>query len=75
MLRLWEEFGRATVTEALIQAQTVGVYRVAAVRQLCLRARPENAAPAPLDAAWVPVVAMDAPDLGRFDQLLKGGTA
>jgi transposase len=75
VLRLWEDFGRATVTAALVQAQAVGVYRVAAVRQLCLRARPENAAPAPLDAAWVPVVAMDAPDLRQFDQLLKGGTA
>jgi transposase len=75
VLRLWEEFGRAVVTEALVQAQAVGVYRAAAVRQLCLRARPENAAPSPLDAAWVPVVAMDAPDLRQFDQLLKGGTA
>lgn len=75
VLRLWEDFGRAVVTEALVQAQAVGVYRVAAVRQLCLRARPDNAAPAPLDAAWVPVVAMDAPNLRQFDQLLKGGSA
>jgi len=74
VLRLWEEFGRAVVTEALVQAQAVGVYRAAAVRQLCLRTRPENAAPSPLDAAWVPVVAMEAPDLQQFDQLLKGGT-
>jgi len=74
VLRLWEEFGRAGVTEALVQAQAVGVYRAAAVRQLCLRARPENATPSPLDAAWVPVVAMDAPDLRQFDRLLKGGT-
>ena len=75
VLRLWEEFGRASVTAALVQAQAVGVYRVAAVRQLCLRARPENSTPPPLDAAWVPVVAMDRPDLRQFDQLLKEGSS
>ena len=75
VLRLWEDFGRVVVTEALVHAQAVGVYRAATVRQLCLRARPENAPPAPLDAAWVPVVAMDVPNLRQFDQLLKGGTA
>ena len=45
VLRLWEDFGRAVVTEALVQAQAVGVYRVAAVRQLCLRARPRMPPP------------------------------
>ena len=72
VLQLWAAFGRPVVTAALTQALAVGVYRAAAVRQLCLRTRPENAPPQPLEA-WMPAVAPQTPDLSQFDRLLGGG--
>ncbi len=69
VLRLWREFPADIVAAALAQSMAAGVYRAAAVRQLCLRARPEDAAPPPLQGPWA-ATPPSIPDLAHFDQLL-----
>ncbi len=71
VLRLGREFPAAVVADALARSMAAGVYRAAAVRQLCLRARPDDAPPPPLQGPWA-VTSAPAPDLTHFDQLLRG---
>jgi transposase len=79
VLELWREFAGPVVTAALEQALAAGVYQAAAVRQLCVRAHPADAAPPPLPA--VPATAgsrtagttLATPDLAQFDRLLVHG--
>jgi transposase len=68
VLRLWHEFPAQTVAAALQQSMAMGVYRAAAVRQLCLRARPEDATPPPLSGPWATLTPRT--DLTYFDRLL-----
>lgn len=71
VLKLHGLFAQPVVERALEQALEADVILADAVRQLCLRQLPGQAAPPPLAAEKAPALVGWSPDPGRYDALMR----